>query len=104
MAWLRSGPSANSRDGARPHTAGARGKLALCRSVQDLVALESSLIRESLRYMVEDADSIVGISLRAVDEARRALAGTAQESAAQGRRAEPVRPHGRPWRRSGPGR
>src|SRR3954466_13610459 len=55
-------------------------KLAHCRSVQDLVALQSSLIRESLRYMVEDADSIVGISLRAVDEARRAVAGTPQES------------------------
>src|SRR5215211_4491475 len=59
--------------------------LAHCRSVQDLVALQSSLIRESLRYMVEDADSIVGISLRAVDEARRAVAGTPHESAAQGR-------------------
>src|SRR5215212_5583803 len=79
-------------------------KLAHCRSVQDFAALQSSLVRESLRYMVEDADSIVDISLRAVDEARRAVAGTPQESAAQGRRAEPVRPHGRPWRRSGPGR
>jgi hypothetical protein len=59
--------------------------LAHCRSAQDLAAVQSSLIRESLRYMVEDADSIVDISLRAVDEARRALAGTAQESAAQGR-------------------
>ena len=59
--------------------------LAHCRSAQDLAAVQSSLIRESLRYMVGDADSIVDISLRAVDEARRALAGTAQESAAQGR-------------------
>ena len=60
-------------------------KLAHCRSVQDLAAVQSSLIRESLRYMVEDADSIVDISLRAVDEARRALAGTPQGNAAQGR-------------------
>src|SRR3954462_2282037 len=59
--------------------------LAHCRSAQDLAAVQSSLIRESLRYMVEDADSIVDISLRAVDEARRAVAGTAQERAAQGR-------------------
>ena len=59
--------------------------LAHCRSAQDLAAVQSSLIRESLRYMVEDADSIVDISLRAVDEARRALAGTPQGNAAQGR-------------------
>jgi hypothetical protein len=60
-------------------------KLAHCRSVQDFAATQSGLVRESLRYMVEDAGSIVEISLRAVDEARRAVAGTAQESAAQGR-------------------
>jgi len=59
--------------------------LAHCRSAQDLAAVQSSLIRESLRYMVEDADSIVDISLRAVDEARRALAGTPQGKAALGR-------------------
>ena len=59
--------------------------LAHCRSAQDLAAVQSSLIRESLRYIVEDADSIVDISLRAVDEARRALAGTPQGNAAQGR-------------------
>src|SRR5215213_5966279 len=61
-------------------------QLAHCRSVQDFAATQSGLIRESLRYMVEDADSIVEISLRAVDEARRAVAGTAQEKGAQGRR------------------
>jgi len=59
--------------------------LAHCRSAQDLAVVQSSLIRESLRYMVEDADSIVDISLRAVDEARRALAGTPQGKAALGR-------------------
>jgi hypothetical protein len=58
--------------------------LAHCRSAQDLAAVQSSLIRESLRYMVEDADSIVDISLRAVDEARRAVAGTAQEKGRSG--------------------
>jgi hypothetical protein len=60
-------------------------KLAHCRSVQDLAAAQSGLIRESLQAMVEDTSSIVGISLRAVDEARRAVAGTAQDGAAQGR-------------------
>src|SRR5215212_7005316 len=60
-------------------------KLAHCRSVQDFVAVQSSLIRESLQFMVEDTSSIVGISVRAVDEARKAVAGTAQNNAAQGR-------------------
>ena len=60
-------------------------KLAHCRSVQDFAAAQSGLIRESLQYMVKDTSSIVGISLRAVDEARKAVAGTAQDSAAQGR-------------------
>jgi hypothetical protein len=60
-------------------------KLAHCRSVQDFAAVQSGLIRESLQYMVEDTSSIVGISMRAVDEARKTVAGTAQERTAQGR-------------------
>src|SRR3954469_7731194 len=60
-------------------------KLAHCRSVQDFAATQSGLVRESLQAMVEDTSSIVGISLRAVDEARRAVAGTAQERTVQGR-------------------
>src|SRR3954471_23885763 len=60
-------------------------KLAHCRSVQDFAATQSGLVRESLQSMVEDSRSIVGISLRAVDEARRAVAGTAQERTVQGR-------------------
>src|SRR3954468_11413339 len=60
-------------------------KLAHCRSVQDFAAVQSGLVRESLQHMVEDTSSIVGISLRAVDEARRAVAGTAQERTVQGR-------------------
>src|SRR3954470_1787266 len=59
--------------------------LAHCRSAQDLVAVQSSLIRESLRYMVEDADSIVDISLKAVNDASKAVSGTAQGNGAQGR-------------------
>src|SRR3954451_13376303 len=60
-------------------------KLAHCRSVQEFATVQSGLIRESLQHMVEDTGSIVGISLRAVDEARKAVAGTAQESTIQSR-------------------
>src|SRR5215213_8492247 len=60
-------------------------KLAHCRSVQDFAAVQSGLIRESLQHMVEDTGSIVGISLRAVDEARKAVTGTAQGNGAQER-------------------
>src|SRR3954469_25090431 len=54
-------------------------KLAHCRSVQDFAAVQSGLIRESLQHMVEDSRSIAEISLKAVNEARKAVAGTAQE-------------------------
>jgi hypothetical protein len=60
-------------------------KLARCRSVQDFAAVQSGVIRESLQHMVEDTGSIVEISLKAVNEARKAVAGTAQDNAAQGR-------------------
>src|SRR3954470_4319059 len=60
-------------------------KLAQCRSVQDFAAVQSGLLRESLQHMVEDTGSIVGISLKAVADARKAVAGTAQERTAQGR-------------------
>src|SRR4051794_38942943 len=60
-------------------------KLAHCRSVQDFAAVQSGLVRESLQAMVEDSSSIVGISMRAVDEARKTVAGMAQERTAQGR-------------------
>src|SRR3954471_18111411 len=59
--------------------------LAHCRSVQDFAAVQSGLVRESLQHMVEDTSSIVGISMRAVDEARKTVAGMAQERTAQGR-------------------
>src|SRR4051812_4002649 len=59
--------------------------LAHCRSVQDFAAVQSSLVRESLQAMVEDSRSIAEISLKAVDDARKALSRAAHESAAQGR-------------------
>src|SRR5215207_2065245 len=60
-------------------------KLAHCRSVQDFAAVQSGLVRENLQHMVEDTGLIVETSLKAVNEARKALAGTAQERTAQGR-------------------
>src|SRR3954453_7212047 len=54
-------------------------KLAHCRSVQDFAATQSGLVRESLQHMVEDSRLIVEISLKAVNDASKAVAGTAQE-------------------------
>src|SRR4051794_2550400 len=59
-------------------------KLAHCRSVQDFAAVQSSLVRESLQYLVEDTGSIVEISLKAVNEARKAVAGAAPKKAGPG--------------------
>src|SRR4051812_24403393 len=57
-------------------------KLAHCRSVQEFATVQSGLIRESLQHMVEDSRSIAEISLRAVNDASKALAGPAQGNAA----------------------
>jgi hypothetical protein len=47
--------------------------------VQDFAATQSSLVRESLQHMVEDSRLIAEISLKAVNDASKAVAGTAQE-------------------------
>src|SRR3982751_6350668 len=60
-------------------------KLAHCRSAQDFAATQNGLVRESLQHMVEDSHVIVEISLKAVNDASKAVAGTAQERTAQGR-------------------
>src|SRR3954447_3594483 len=60
-------------------------KLAQCRSVQDFAAVQSGLVRESLQSMVEDSRSIAELSLKAVNDAHKALSRAAHESAAQGR-------------------
>ena len=60
-------------------------QLAHCRSGQDFVAIQSVLVREGLAQMVEDSRSIAETSLRAVNEASKAIAGTAQGNAAQDR-------------------
>jgi hypothetical protein len=60
-------------------------QLAHCRSVQDFAAVQSGLVRESLQAMVEDSRLIAEIALKAVNDAGKAVAGTAQERPAQGR-------------------
>src|SRR3954453_7841774 len=54
-------------------------QLAQCRSVQDFAATQSGLVRESLQAMVEDSRVIAEISLKAVNDASKAVAGTAHE-------------------------
>ena len=58
-------------------------KLAHCRSVQEFAATQSGLVRESLQHVVEDSRSIAEGSLKAVNEASKALAGPAQGNGAQ---------------------
>jgi hypothetical protein len=60
-------------------------QLAHCRSVQDFAAVQSGLVRESLQHMVEDTGSIVEISHKAVNEARKAVAAAGQEKTTQAR-------------------
>src|SRR3954451_13879447 len=59
--------------------------LAHCRSMQEFAAVQSNLVRESLQSMVEDTGSIAELSLKAVNDASKALSRAAHESAAQGR-------------------
>ena len=58
-------------------------KLAHCRSVQEFAATQSGLVRESLQHVVEDSRSIAEGSLKAVNDASKALAGPAQGNGAQ---------------------
>ena len=58
-------------------------KLAHCRSVQEFAATQSGLVRESLQHVVEDSRSIAEGSLKAVNEASKALAGPAQGNGGQ---------------------
>src|SRR3954466_6349352 len=58
-------------------------KLAHCRSVQEFATVQSGLVRESLQHVVEDSRSIAEGSLKAVNDASKALAGPAQGNGAQ---------------------
>jgi hypothetical protein len=54
-------------------------KLAHSRSVPDFAATQSGLVRESLQHMAEDSRLIIEISLKAVNDASKAVTGSAQE-------------------------
>ena len=58
-------------------------KLAHCRSVQEFAATQSGLVRDSLQHVVEDSRSIAEGSLKAVNDASKALAGPAQGNGGQ---------------------
>jgi len=51
----------------------AMSRLAGCRSTQDFFAVQSELMRETLRQAVEGAHSIAEVSLRSMDEATRVI-------------------------------
>ena len=72
-------------------------KLAHCRSVQDFAAVQSSLIRESLQFMVEDTRSIVGISVRAVDELARPSRGQLKRGLPRGAQAHSLPEISKAW-------
>ncbi|WP_336487068.1 phasin family protein [Methylobacterium nigriterrae] len=52
-------------------------RLARAKSVQEFAAIQSELIREGLQHVVSDSRAIAERSLRAVDEAGKALTNTA---------------------------
>jgi hypothetical protein len=55
-------------------------KLARAKSVQEFVAVQSELVRESLQHIVEDSRAITETSARAVEEASKTFSSMAQQS------------------------
>jgi phasin family protein len=55
--------------------------LARCRSWQDLVSLQSGLLRDNLQQMIEETRRITERSAQVADEATRSITARAQESA-----------------------
>jgi hypothetical protein len=55
-------------------------KLARARSVQEFVAVQSELVRESLQHIVQDSRAITETSARAVEEASKTFSSMAQQS------------------------
>lgn len=55
-------------------------KLARARSVQEFVAVQSELVRESLQHVVEDSRAITETSARAVEEASKTFSSMTQQN------------------------
>jgi phasin family protein len=55
--------------------------LARCRSWQDLVSLQSGLVRDNLQQMIEETRRIAERSVQVADEATRSITARAQEGA-----------------------
>jgi phasin family protein len=65
----------------------AFNRLAGCRSMQDVVALQSDLIRDNLRQVIDTGRRVAEVSLKAADEAARIIESQASTNAGQLRRA-----------------
>jgi hypothetical protein len=61
-------------------------RLAACRSVQDFLAVQSELVRDSLRQMIDTNRRVAEVSLRAAEEAARSVQAEADKNADRVRR------------------
>jgi len=61
----------------------AFGKLAQARSVQDYLAIQSDLIRDSMQHITEDSGAMVRLSTKAVEDATESIGKVALSPAAR---------------------